>query len=173
MSNQKSVWMCIFLSEIHNFLGVCVNGDCPRHGARRAVLGAATLMGALAGVVFLFHQVIPERTRIAISDRSSRLEGWWAALTLLGTRPGGRSTLAPVSTPSGYIWRKCDITDKWDTAAHRNRSGYRPTERDNATVDSCPVPRSRKRESNRSVGGPAAVVVALIELTWIPWWLHK
>lgn len=38
-----------------------MNGDGTRHGARRAILGAATLVGALAGVVFLFDQMVSAR----------------------------------------------------------------------------------------------------------------
>lgn len=46
------------LSKVHNFFGICVNGDGPRHGAGCSVLRAAALVRSLAGIVFFLHQVV-------------------------------------------------------------------------------------------------------------------
>ena len=48
------------LGEVHDFLGVRVDGDGPGHGGGRTVDGVAGQVGAFAAVVLLLNQVVPE-----------------------------------------------------------------------------------------------------------------
>lgn len=56
---SKHMRMCILiLSKIHNFFGVCMNGDGTCHCAWCTILRAATLVRTFARIMFFFHQVI-------------------------------------------------------------------------------------------------------------------
>lgn len=138
--NQKSNWKTLVTansSEIHNFFGVSMNGYSPGHGARCSILRRSRLMRTLTTATRK-HDMQRRSSGKHVSRRTCHAP-FQPNGSEHGKLPNGRNMPEREWILSVYNERKCDTTDRLDTATRPNPGGNRPKARDNGMVSKCPV----------------------------------